>query len=210
MSPTFQFDAYRCGLRLCSPGIRLRPYPRCAESTPTGAREKHQKQDSSTGECCAGRCDVSAVLTTRHLPSVPVRSCGLMLLQLATPSLHTDSAMKIKCRQTLDQKCRGVLSDWRTAAPNVRDPRGISRALSPESPTTPPGRARLTRGAWRQAGVDLSMMDELGAWDLVLGLTARDPDDRLSVYDALSTSPLLKPYLKLNKAKPKKKKGWFS
>jgi len=54
------------------------------------------------------------------------------------------------------------------------------------------------------------MMDELGAWDLVLGLTARDPDDRLSVYDALSTSPLLKPYLKLNKAKPKKKKGWFS
>ena len=71
-----------------------------------------------------------------------MRSCGLMLLQLATPSLHTDSAMKIKCRQTLDQKCRGVLSDWRTAAPNVRDPRGY---LSNSAHLSRPPRRRDAR-----------------------------------------------------------------
>jgi hypothetical protein len=141
---------------------------------------------------------------------VPVRSCGLMLLQLATPSLHADAAMKIKCRQVLDQKCRGVLSDWRKVAPNVRSPLGISRTLTSRADHAAPP-TRLTRRRWRQAGVDVSMMDELGAWDLVLGLTARDPEERLSVYDALNTSLLLKPYLKLNKAKvKKKKKGWFS
>jgi hypothetical protein len=64
-------------------------------------------------------------------------------------------------------------------------------------------------GCWGcQAGVDLSGMDELGAWDLVLGLTERNPDERLSVYDALRT-PFLKKYTN-SKLKKQKKKGWFS
>lgn len=103
-------------------------------------------------------------------------SVGLVLLQLATPSLHTEPAMRVKCRQQLDLKCGGQLYEWRKSAP--------------------------------KAGVDLSGMDELGAWDLVLGLTERNPDERLSVYDALRT-PFLKKYTN-SKLKKQKKKGWFS
>jgi hypothetical protein len=58
--PTFQFDAYRCGRSLFSPGVRLRPYRELRNDTDrrTGNNQKH---DRRTGESCATRCEVPAL-----------------------------------------------------------------------------------------------------------------------------------------------------
>ena len=55
-------------------------------------------------------------------------SVGLVLLQLATPSLHTEPAMRVKCRQQLDLKCGRQLYEWRKSAPKVRIPNGAKRS----------------------------------------------------------------------------------
>ena len=88
---------------------------------------------------------------------------GLTLLRLATPALHTATSMKL-ARSAMDEAADAVFREGKGDEVSVLD----EWASGPGS-----------------GSCDFGLLDALGAWSLLEGLTQWDPDRRMTLKEAL-------------------------